>query len=131
MTTSSSPHFITTADAGSTVAVVRLAGDLDYESCHAFVRATELLLAERRETGPPLSALRLDFAQLSGIDSMGLSALLMVRRRTDAAGVGLYLDERPACLERLLELTDTLDHLTAPCVADDAGEADERRPGTG
>ncbi|MET8027259.1 STAS domain-containing protein [Streptomyces avermitilis] len=131
MTTSSSPYFTTTADAASTVAVVRVAGDLDYESCHAFVRATELLLAERRETGPPLSVLRLDFAELDSIDSMGLSALLMVRRRTDATGVSLYLEERPTCLERLLEITGTLDYLTAPCGADDVGESDEQGPGTG
>ncbi|MFE9808928.1 hypothetical protein [Streptomyces sp. NPDC005548] len=78
--------------------------------------------AERRLLDP-----RLVFAGLSGIDSMGLSVPLMIRRRTDAARVRLHLDERPPQLERLLEITGTLDHLTAPCDVRDG----EQHPGTG
>ncbi|MGE6732696.1 STAS domain-containing protein, partial [Streptomyces sp. NPDC059900] len=49
--------------------------------------------------------------------SMGLSILLMIHRRTTAAGVRLHLDDRPAKLNRLLTLTGTLDHFTAPAAS--------------
>jgi hypothetical protein len=42
-----------------------------------------------------------------------LSALLAVHRRTSAAGARLHLDNRPLHLERILQITGVLDHLTA------------------
>ncbi|EFL19332.1 anti-sigma factor antagonist [Streptomyces sp. C] len=89
---------------------IELSGDLDHHHAGLLVEAVDRLLAEQ----PGLRALRLDCAALSAVDSSGLAALLMVRRRTDTAGAGLHLDGRPVQLNRLLEITGTLHHLTAP-----------------
>ncbi|MFE0007146.1 STAS domain-containing protein [Streptomyces erythrochromogenes] len=79
------------------------------------------LLAAR----PGLRDLRLDCAGLSAVDSSGLAALLMVRRLADKAGAGLHIDGRTVQLNRILEITGTLDHLTAP----GAGTQQLRRTG--
>ncbi|MFD6225967.1 STAS domain-containing protein [Streptomyces sp. NPDC060232] len=89
---------------------VELSGDLDHRHADRLVEAVDRVLAEH----PGLRDLRLDCTGLSAVDSSGLSALLMVRRRTDEAGAGLHLDGRTVQLDRLLEITCTLDHLTAP-----------------
>ncbi|MFG3442626.1 STAS domain-containing protein [Nonomuraea sp. NPDC047897] len=59
-----------------------------------------------------LRELRLDCAGLGLCDSSGLAALLVIRRRASEAGVRLRLDHRGAALDRLLDLTGTLEHLT-------------------
>ena len=127
MTTSHPPSFTLTVEAETTGLVVRVGGDLDYETCDELMRTVDQNIAVRPTAEGRLLDLHLDFAGLHGIDSMGLSVLLMIRRRTDAAGVRLHLDERPPHLERLLEITGTLDHLTAPC---DVSKS-EQHPGTG
>ncbi|MFF9896674.1 STAS domain-containing protein [Streptomyces longispororuber] len=96
---------------------VRLAGDLDYDTSDDLVDAvTEHMAAHAR-----LYDVRLDFRELTWIDSAGLSALLMIRRRTGAAGVTLHLDNRPTVLNRLLDMTNVLDHLTAPATREADG----------
>ncbi|GGQ19510.1 MULTISPECIES: STAS domain-containing protein [Streptomyces] len=100
---------------------VELSGDLDHRHADLLVEAVDRLLAAH----PGLRDLRLDCTGLSAVDSSGLSALLMVRRRTDRAGAGLHLDGRTVQLNRLLEITCTLDHLTAPS----AGAQGLRRTG--
>ncbi|MFI7289427.1 STAS domain-containing protein [Streptomyces anulatus] len=85
-------------------------GDLDYDNADRLVQEATAQLAAR----PALTDLHLHCADLGTVDSMGLCALLMIGRRTAAAGVRLHLDDRPAKLDRLLDLTGTLDHLTAP-----------------
>ncbi|MFF3747064.1 STAS domain-containing protein [Streptomyces kronopolitis] len=85
-------------------------GDLDHISADVVVEEVTAQLAGR----PALTDLHLDCADLGTVDSIGLSALLMVGRRTTAAGVHLHLDNRPAALDRLLDLTGTLEYLTAP-----------------
>ncbi|MET9902350.1 STAS domain-containing protein [Streptomyces sp. NPDC006446] len=127
MTTSHPPTFTLTVQAEPTALVIHVGGDLDYETCDELMRTADQHLADRRTAQGRLLDLRVDFTGLDSIDSMGLSTLLMIRRRTDAAGVRLHLDGRPPGLERLLEITGTLDYLTAPC---DAGKG-ERRPGAG
>lgn len=97
------------ADADDTVRI-ELRGDLDHHCADLLLDAVTRLLAGR----PRPRDLHLDCSGLAATDSSGLSALLMVRRHTDAAGVRLHLDGRPAHLDRLLELTGTLEHLTAP-----------------
>ncbi|MGK5553384.1 STAS domain-containing protein [Actinomadura kijaniata] len=87
---------------------VRLDGDLDYLTSDRFL-ATVLPPLED-EAG--LAELELDCAGLGLCDSAGLAALLMVRRRANAASVNLHLDHRPDRLNHLLELTGTLHHLT-------------------
>ncbi|MFF3176933.1 STAS domain-containing protein [Streptomyces sp. NPDC057900] len=84
-------------------------GDLDYDSAGLLLDEVTAQLAAR----PALTDLHLHCADLGTVDSMGLSALLMIARRTAQAGVRLHLDDRPPRLDRLLRLTGTLDHLTA------------------
>ncbi|MFD3647723.1 STAS domain-containing protein [Streptomyces cyaneofuscatus] len=89
---------------------IELHGDLEYDNADRLVREATAQLAAR----PALTDLHLHCADLGAVDSMGLSALLMIGRRTAEAGVRLHLDDRPAKLDRLLDLTGTLDHFTAP-----------------
>ncbi|MGA6161721.1 STAS domain-containing protein [Amycolatopsis magusensis] len=86
-------------------AVLRLDGDLDYTSAEEF---TALATARLGTAG----VLRIDCAALGLCDSSGLSALLMLRRRADAAGVPVLLDNRGRALDRLLEVTGTFAYLT-------------------
>ncbi|MFF4321373.1 STAS domain-containing protein [Streptomyces sp. NPDC001568] len=94
-------------DEGGTVRV-ELHGSFDHHNADGLVRMVTDLLAE------PVTPrnLHVDCAGVSAVDSSGLSALLMIRRATDAAGVRLHLDARPLKLERMLKLTGTLEHLT-------------------
>lgn len=90
---------------------VRVTGDLDYDTCDELVDGiTEHLTGD----GTPPRCVRLDFDGLTHIDSSGLSALLLVHRRASALGAGLHLDNRPDFLERMLHITNVLDHLTGP-----------------
>ncbi|KDQ67134.1 STAS domain-containing protein [Streptomyces halstedii] len=85
-------------------------GDLDYDSANLLLNEVSAQISAR----PALTDLHLHCAELGTVDSMGLSILLMIGRRTAKAGIRLHLDDRPANLDRLLRLTGTLDHLTAP-----------------
>ncbi|MFJ9805441.1 STAS domain-containing protein [Streptomyces wuyuanensis] len=99
---------LATVDTGDTVRI-EITGDLDHDNA-------ELLLTEitaRLEARPHLKDLHLRCAEIGSVDSLGLSILLMIGRRTAAAGARLHLDDRPANLNRLLDLTGTLDHFTA------------------
>ncbi|MCX4960619.1 STAS domain-containing protein [Streptomyces virginiae] len=87
---------------------VELRGDLDRRYADLLVEAVSGALADHRRP----RMVRLDCTGLTTVDPSGLSALLMVRRRTDEADVVLHLDGRPPQLERLLELTGTLSHFT-------------------
>ncbi|MEQ3550888.1 STAS domain-containing protein [Pseudonocardia nematodicida] len=89
------------------VAYVTLAGDLDYDSADALATAVNGMLES-----DSVRELRLDCAGVQYCDSYGLSTLLMVRRRTAEAGIALHLDNRGPALDRLLRVTNTLEHLT-------------------
>ncbi|MFD8790148.1 STAS domain-containing protein [Streptomyces vinaceus] len=89
---------------------IELDGDLDHDTADLLVNEATAQLAAR----PGLGDLHLHCGRLGTIDPMGLSALLMISRRTTAAGVRLHLEDRPANLDRILRLTGTFDHLTAP-----------------
>ncbi|MFH8487342.1 STAS domain-containing protein [Streptomyces longisporoflavus] len=104
-----SPLRLTTVDTEDTVRI-EVRGDLDYDNADHLLLAVTDKLAEH----PRLGDLHLHCAGLELVDSMGLSILLMIHRRTSAAGVRLHLDDRPARLDRLLSLTGTLEHFTAP-----------------
>lgn len=90
------------------VVCLLLSGDLDYDTSDALTEAVDTAL---RDPGG-LHELRLDCTGVAYCDSYGLSTLLLVRRRTAAAGVALHLDNRGAALDRLLRITNTLGHLT-------------------
>ncbi|GGZ96938.1 STAS domain-containing protein [Streptomyces echinoruber] len=113
MTTLQPPPFRLTVDTGTASAVVRVTGALAYGTHDQLVRTVTALLLRGRAARHPVTELRLDFSGLRDIDSFGLSALLLVRRRADEAGVALRLDARPAVMDRLLEMTGTLEYLTA------------------
>ncbi|MEU6405800.1 STAS domain-containing protein [Streptomyces sp. NPDC046985] len=94
---------------------VRVAGELDYDTGDDLVRVVvEHLGGQER-----VRDVHLDFRDLTWIDSAGLSALLMIHRRSGGAGATLHLDNRPEVLDRLLHVTKVLDHLTAPAVLGD------------
>lgn len=113
------PLQVTQAETADTVCI-GLIGELDHSRAHLLLDTATRVLADR----PDLRELRLKCAGITGVDPMGLSTLLMVRRRTDAAGIRLHLDDRPARLDRLMELTGTLEHLTD--TAADADPADRK-----
>ncbi|WP_320782103.1 STAS domain-containing protein [Streptomyces sp. CRN 30] len=99
-----------------TALTVRVAGELDHETCEELVETVTACLGRSAR----LRDVRLDFHDLEWIDSSGLAALLMVHRRTSAAGATLHLDDRPRVLERMLQITNVLDHLTAPAASAEA-----------
>lgn len=106
---------------------VHVAGDLEYGSAAELVDMVSPLLAEQST----LQNLHLDCSELTFCDSAGLSALLTIRNLTTRAGVALHLDNRPVHLERVLEITGLLDHLTAPCDADDEADGVDVSDDTG
>ncbi|WP_329174707.1 STAS domain-containing protein [Streptomyces sp. NBC_01477] len=117
MTTMPSAHLrLTTVDSEDTVRI-ELHGDLDYDNAEVLLAAVTAKIADN----PRLGHLHLHCAGLVDVDTMGLSVLLMIRRRTRHAGVRLHLDGRTAQLDRLLDVTGSLDYLTAP--ADGAEES--------
>ncbi|WP_405915566.1 STAS domain-containing protein [Streptomyces sp. NBC_00728] len=118
---------LTIAPAQGEAMHVEVHGFLDYDSADHFLAVTTRHLT----VNPRLRHLHLDCTALSGIDSMGLAMLLMLHRRTVAASVTLHLDNRTPALERILDITGTLDHLapdrtvekSAQHEAQDAGPA--------
>lgn len=124
MTTTPPSHLrLTTVDTETTVRI-EIQGDLDYDNADQLLATANGKLADN----PHLLDLHLHFAGLGTTDSTGLSILLMIRRRATEAGVRLHLDERSSALDRMLTITGTLAHLTAPPVsaADDSTGADEQ-----
>lgn len=95
------------------VVTVHVGGSLEYGATDSLVAAVTEQLDRARASGRTVRELDLDMAGVTFVDSMGLASLLMVRRVTDAHGVTLRLTRRPDCLDRLLRLTCTFDHLTA------------------
>ncbi|MET7460719.1 STAS domain-containing protein [Nonomuraea sp. NPDC005501] len=85
-----------------------LHGDLDHTTAQEFLEAVTAALTG---SGAPRE-LRIGCAGLRLCDSSGLSALLVARRRAGEAGALLFLDDRGPALERLLDMTGTLAHLT-------------------
>ncbi|MDH6553965.1 anti-anti-sigma factor [Streptomyces sp. SAI-117] len=101
-------EFAVTVTRENATLVARVDGELDYDTSDDLVTVvTENL---NGDDGPP-GAVRLDFSGLTWIDSSGLSALLMIHRRARALGADFHLDNRPEVLERMLLMTNVLDHL--------------------
>ncbi|MEU1470574.1 STAS domain-containing protein [Streptomyces sp. NPDC005761] len=100
---------LTTVDTQDSIRI-EIHGDLDHTGADLLIEEVTAQLAGRTA----LADLHLQCADLGAVDSMGLSALLMIGRRTTAAGVRLHLDDRPAKLDRLLDLTGTRTYLTVP-----------------
>ncbi|CAL9595145.1 STAS domain-containing protein [Streptomyces sp. enrichment culture] len=111
---------VVTAVDSSGVARIRLVGELDWETADDLTAAALACLSAQ----PPPRRLHLDCAGLTLCDSLGLAALLTIYRRAQETGTGLYLDNRPALLDRVLELTCTAYLFAGP------GEADAQGHGT-
>ncbi|MFF7952687.1 STAS domain-containing protein [Streptomyces griseorubiginosus] len=88
---------------------IEITGDLDYDTADLLLEEATARLSAR----PGLEDLHLHCAGIGMVDSMGLSILLMIGRRANAARVRLHLDDRPAQLDRLLGITGTLEYFTA------------------
>jgi anti-anti-sigma factor len=86
---------------------ITVRGPLDYETSDDLLTA----VTEELNTPPAAAVLSLDLAGLTVCDSMGLAALLTIRRRTAAGGLPLRLLHRPDTLDRLLDLTGTTEYL--------------------
>ncbi|KGI70424.1 STAS domain-containing protein [Mycolicibacterium rufum] len=100
-------NLMLSTDIDGTALTLRVGGDLDYQSTGELIAAVSAALA-----GPSVTDLHLDFTELTFCDSAGLSGLLLIHRKTSTAGVHLHLDHRPAQLQRILDITGVLDHLT-------------------
>ncbi|MFE2021772.1 STAS domain-containing protein [Streptomyces sp. NPDC059499] len=101
MTAQPSRPFTLVVEAGPGTARLSLVGDLDYDTSGELTRQADACLTEF----PDLRELHLDCARLRLCDSMGVSTLLMVHRRTSERDVALHLDNPPPFLERVLDLT--------------------------
>ncbi|MER5950253.1 STAS domain-containing protein [Streptomyces sp. NPDC001904] len=99
---------IVTSTRESGVLTLYVSGQLDYETSDEFTRHAEQALTAR----PGVKNIIVDCLQLTEVDSMGLSALLALRRRADTAGATLHLERRPRQLNRILDVTGTLTYLT-------------------
>ncbi|MFJ3582830.1 STAS domain-containing protein [Streptomyces sp. NPDC090127] len=108
MSTQHPTHHLTMVDTDDTVRI-EVTGDIAYDTADLLLDEVTAQLDARTH----LEDLHLHCAGIGTVDSMGLSILLMIARRTAAAGARLHLDDRPATLDRLLTVTGTLEHLTA------------------
>ncbi|ONI83141.1 hypothetical protein ALI144C_16685 [Actinosynnema sp. ALI-1.44] len=101
------PSFTATASVPDSYTLeVRLGGELTFENAEDL----DALIAEQLPRVPEVRDLFLDCADVVAVDSMGLSVLLMVKRRAQEANARLHLDNRPPRLERMLTLTGTHAH---------------------
>ncbi|AYG78160.1 hypothetical protein DWB77_00267 [Streptomyces hundungensis] len=89
---------------------IEITGNLDYQTADLLLEEVIAQLTAR----PGLCDLHLHCGQLRFVDSMGLSAFLLIHRRVSASGILLHLDERPPSLNRLLNITGTFEHLSTP-----------------
>ncbi|MET9495632.1 STAS domain-containing protein [Streptomyces sp. NPDC006552] len=100
------------------VLALQVDGALDYDTSGHFTAYTDQLLADH----PATRVVRLHCAGLGGVDSMGLSTLLGLRRRLDAVGATLEIVERSTRLDRLLTITGTFEYLVG---TDGAAEGEQ------
>jgi anti-anti-sigma factor len=82
MTELNPTEFTVTVLHESTTLTVRVAGELDYATSDELIDVVDRHLTADH---PGLSDVHLNFRNLTWIDSTGLSALLMVHRRTTAS----------------------------------------------
>jgi anti-anti-sigma factor len=102
-------HLDISCSVAEQTARVVLDGELDYETNASLQTAVESVLGAR----PGLRALSLDCVNLQFCDTIGISGLLEIRRTAEEAGVRLSLDNRSVALNRILEITGLLPHLTS------------------
>ncbi|MEU2678540.1 STAS domain-containing protein [Streptomyces sp. NPDC007107] len=122
MTERPSPPFTVGVEAGPGAVRLRLAGDLDFDTSDLLVERAQACLAA--DPGP--RDLFLDCSGLRLCDSMGVAGLLQIHRGTTSRGVALHLENPPAFLRRILDITGT----ARLFVLDGAGRRTEQEEGT-
>ncbi|MFJ8826580.1 STAS domain-containing protein [Streptomyces sp. NPDC102467] len=115
MTTHAALNLESSASRGG-VLTLRVTGALDYDTSGYFTRHATEALADH----PATRVLRLHCAGLSGVDSMGLSTLLGLRRQLDEVGAALRIVERSPRLDRLLTITGTFEYLVGAAESTEA-----------
>ncbi|NEA28751.1 STAS domain-containing protein [Actinomadura bangladeshensis] len=114
------PLRVVATEAGARSLRIEIEGVLDFRTADTLVTA----VCAQLEAHPGAGDLELVCTEMGLCDSAGLSALLMIRRRTAAAGAHLRLTDRSPQLDRLLNLTGTMHHLTGEAAA--VGEGHDR-----
>ncbi|MGW5734041.1 MULTISPECIES: STAS domain-containing protein [Streptomyces] len=113
------------ADFQQGVVTVHVGGSLEFGVTDSLLATVTDHLDRALAGSRPVRQLNLDLAGVTFVDSMGLAALLMARRVTDARGVALRLSRRPESLDRLLRLTCTFDYFMAPAASGGAATPDQ------
>ena len=88
----------------SCAVTIRCDGELDVGSCHKLIDAVE------RSYGPELERLRIDFSNVTFIDSTGIGCVIHAQIQCLKQGVQLEVVPGAAML-RLIELTHLGNHL--------------------
>jgi anti-sigma B factor antagonist len=94
------------SESGSDSTVLSLTGELDIASAPTLERAIETLDSEGAEL------VIIDLGGVTFMDSTGLRALLLAHQRTSGNGHELRLRRGPRQVQRVFELSGTLDTFT-------------------
>lgn len=84
---------------GGDVLVVTIAGEMDANNCG------ELAAAVEPDLGSGLRRIEIDAAELTFIDSSGISALIELHEKMTATGGAFAVVEPTAAVRRVLEIT--------------------------
>jgi anti-sigma B factor antagonist len=93
------------SDNGAEATVLSLEGELDIASAPALERAVEGVTSD----GDSANRLVIDLAGVTFMDSTGLRALLLARQSANGNGHELLLRPGPRQVQRVFELSGTLD----------------------
>lgn len=96
--------------------VVRASGDLDIESADAFITLGCTAVQQCTD-----SAIVIDLAECTFLDSSGVGALVTVRNAARDAGLKIFVQEAPERVRRVLEVTGLLDYFPEPDAQQPAG----------
>ena len=89
--------------------VVRASGDLDIESADAFITLGRTAVQQCTD-----SAIVIDLAECTFLDSSGVGALVTVRNAARDAGVKIFVQGASDRVRRVLEVTGLLDYFPEP-----------------
>jgi anti-sigma B factor antagonist len=116
------PLTITVQQSAPGRVVLALSGPCDFETVEDLRQAADEALGAQ----PPPQCLTLDFADVDVWDSSGLSALIWIKRATDADGVRLHVVGLDAHQQQILHITGLdsylADALTVLCQDDHTGD---------
>ena len=105
---------------GHGAAIVRVNGDLDLATGDDVVQAVAVALVGHTRSGAAEAEVQLDLSGVSFIDCAGLSALLRARRSAASHGWAVRVVAMSPEVRQLLDLSGTLELLSAPALPDPA-----------